>query len=161
MGSAYVDGGRRPDTLDRMARLRPGWFVVLGSTVLLVSAWLPWLMTNVDGGGQANAIGGKLGAIDVPPNGFGVGQLIVVLSSTLIVAAAMAARSLYAKSSSTAALGISVLLAVLVLWYYRLYVAPPVAAGYGLYVGGGAVLACAVLSVVAMVAAWSGMGRRR
>ena len=144
-----------------MARLRPGWFVVLCSTVLLVSAWLPWLVTSVDGGGRANAIGGKLGAIGVPPNGFGVGQLIVVLGSTLIVAAAMAARRLYPKMASTAALGISVLLAVAVLWYYRLYVAPPVAAGYGLYVGGGAVVVAAVLSVMAMVAAWSEMGRQR
>jgi hypothetical protein len=144
-----------------MARLRPGWFVVLCSTVLLVSAWLPWLVTSVDGGGRANAIGGKHGVIDVPPNGFGVGQLIVVLGSTLIVAAAMAARSLYAKLASSAALGISVLLAVLVLWYYRLYVANSVGAGYGLYVGGGAVLVAVVLSVFAMVAAWSEMGRRR
>jgi hypothetical protein len=36
-----------------------------------------------------------------------------------------------------------------------------VAAGYGLYIGGGAVLAAAVLSVLAMVAAWSGAERRR
>jgi hypothetical protein len=47
------------------------------------------------------------------------------------------------------------------MWYYRLYVGNPVAAGYGLYVGGGAVLVAAVLSVFAMVAAWSGMGHRR
>jgi hypothetical protein len=138
-----------------MARLRPGWFVVLCSAVLLVSAWLPWLVTSAAGGGRAIAIGGKLGAIDVPPNGFGVGQLIVILSSVLIVAAAMSARSLYARMASTAALAISVLLAVLVLWYYRLYVANPVAAGYGLYVGGGAIVVAAVLSVLAMVVAWS------
>ncbi len=144
-----------------MARLRPGWFVVLCAAVLLVSAWLPWLVTSGGGGGRANAIGGKFGIIDVPPNGFGVGQLIVMLASTLIVAAAMAARSLYPKIASTAALGISVLLTVLLLWYYRLYVGTPVAAGYGLYVGGAAVLAAVVLSVVAMVAAWSGRGRRR
>lgn len=134
---------------------------MLCSAVLLVSAWLPWLVTSADGGGRATAIGGKLGVIGVPPNGFGVGQLIVVLSSTLIVAAAMAARSLYAKMASTAALGISVLLTVLVLWYYRLYVGNPVAAGYGLYVGGGAVLVAVVLSVCAMIAAWSGKGRSR
>ena len=41
---------------------------------------------------RANAIGGKVGQIPLPPPGFGVGQLIVLLSSTLIVAAAMAAR---------------------------------------------------------------------
>jgi hypothetical protein len=143
-----------------MARLRPGWLVVLCSTVLLVSAWLPWLVTSADGGGRASAIGGKIGQIHVPPNGFGVGQLIVVLSSTLIVAAAMAARSLHPKLASTAALAISVLLAVLVLWYYRLYVGQPVGAGYGMYVGGSAILAAVVLSVFAMVAAWSELGRR-
>jgi hypothetical protein len=73
----------------------------------------------------------------------------------------MSARSLRPKIASTAALGISVILAVLVLWYYRLYVGNPIAAGYGLYVGGGAVVAAAVLSVFAMVAAWAGMGRTR
>ena len=143
-----------------MARLRPGWFVVFCSAVVLVSAWLPWLVTSADGGGRATAIGGRYGSIGVPPNGFGGGQLIVVLSSVLIVAAAMSARSLRPKLASTAALGISVALAVLVLWYYRLYVGNPIGAGYGLYVGGGAVVATAVLSVFAMVAAWAEMGRR-
>jgi hypothetical protein len=144
-----------------MARLRPAWFVVLCAMVLLVSAWLPWLTTSADGGGRANAIGGKVGHIAVPPPGFGVGQLIVVLSSTLIVAAAMAARGLSARIASTAALSISVLLTVMALWYFRLYVAPPVAAGYGLYVGGGATVVAVVLSVLAMVVAWSGVSRRR
>lgn len=144
-----------------MVRLRPGWFVVLCSAVVLISAWLPWLVTKVGDGGRANAIGGKFGQIPVPPNGFGVGQLIVVLSSVLIVAAAMSARSLYSRIASTAALGISVLMIVLVAWYYRLYVADPVAAGYGLYVGGAAVAVAVVLSVLAMIVAWSERGRTR
>lgn len=144
-----------------MTRLRPGWFVVLCSAVVLVSAWLPWLVTSAGGGGRANAIGGKFGQIPVPPNGFGVGQLIVVLSSVLIVAAAMSARSLYGRIASTAALGISVVMIVLVGWYYRLYVADPVAAGYGLYVGGVAVAAAIALSVLAMVVSWSERGRHR
>jgi hypothetical protein len=144
-----------------MARLRPAWFVVLCALVLLVSAWLPWLTTSADGGGRANAIGGKLGQIAVPPPGFGVGQLMVVLSSTLIVAAAMAARGLSARIASTAALSISVLLTVLAWWYFRLYVAPPIAAGYGFYVGGAATALAVVLSVLAMVAAWSEANRRR
>lgn len=144
-----------------MARLRPAWFVVLCALVLLVSAWLPWLTTSADGGGRANAIGGKVGQIAVPPPGFGVGQLIVVLSSTLIVAAAMAARGLSARIASTVALAISVLLSVMALWYFRLYVAPPVAAGYGLYVGGAVTVVAIVLSVLAMVVAWSGVSRRR
>ena len=144
-----------------MARLRPAWFVVLCALVLLVSAWLPWLTTSAGGGGRANAIGGKLGQIAVPPPGFGVGQLMVVLSSTLIVAAAMAARGLSARIASTAALSISVLLTVLTWWYFRLYVAPPIAVGYGFYVGGVATAFAVVLSVLAMVAAWSEAGRRR
>jgi hypothetical protein len=144
-----------------MARLRPAWFVVLCALVLLVSAWLPWLTTSADGGGRANAIGGKLGQIAVPPPGFGVGQLMVVLSSTLIVAAAMAARGLSVRIASTAALSISVLLTVLAWWYFRLYVAPPIAAGYGFYVGGAATALAVVLSVLAMVAAWSEASRRR
>ena len=144
-----------------MARLRPAWFVVLCALVLLVSAWLPWLTTSADGGGRANAIGGKLGQIAVPPPGFGVGQLMVVLSSTLIVAAAMAARGLSARIASTAALSISVLLTVLAWWYFRLYVAPPIAVGYGFYVGGVATAFAVVLSVLAMVAAWSETSRRR
>jgi hypothetical protein len=144
-----------------MARLRPAWFVVLCALVLLVSAWLPWLTTSASGGGRANAIGGKLGQIAVPPPGFGVGQLMVLLSATLIVAAAMAARGLSARIASTAALSISVLLTVLAWWYFRLYVAPPIAAGYGFYIGGAATAVAVVLSVLAMVAAWSDGGGRR
>jgi hypothetical protein len=141
-----------------MARLRPAWFVVLCALVLLVSAWLPWITTL---SGRANAIGGKFGRIDEPPPYFGVGQLIVILSSTLIVAAAMAARTLHPKLSSTAALGISVLIAVMVAWYYRLYVAGPVSAGYGFYIAAVATFIAVVLSVLAMVAAWSEASRRR
>jgi hypothetical protein len=137
-----------------MARLRPGWFVVACATVVLVSAWLPWLTTGADGGGRANAIGGKVGHIAYPPDGFGVGQLIVVLTSTLIVAAAMSARSLSPRITSTAALAISVLLAVLALWYHRLYVTPPIAAGYGFYIGVVATVVAAALSIFAMIVAW-------
>jgi hypothetical protein len=138
-----------------MARLRPGWLVVLCAVVVLVSAWLPWLTTGADGGGRANAIGGKNGHIGYPPDGFGVGQLIVLLASTLIVAAAMSARRLSPRITSTAALGISVLLAVMALWYYRLYVISPISVGYGFYVAVAATLAAAALSVLAMVVAWA------
>jgi len=141
-----------------MARLRPGWFVVLCAAVLLVSAWLPWLTS---GGGRANAIGGKVGGIGVPPPGFGVGQLIVVMSSTLIVAAAMAARGLYPRISSTAALANSVFLTVMVAWYFHLYVAAPVSAGYGLWVGGAAMVIAVVLSVMTMVVGWAQASNRR
>lgn len=143
-----------------MARLRPGWLVVLCAAVLLVSAWLPWLTTGADGGGRVNAIGGRNGSIGVPPNGFGVGQLIVILSSTLIVAAAMAARGLSARFASSVALAISVLIAVMVAFYFRLYVASPVAAGYGFWIGAAVTLAAVALSVLSMVTAWSESSRR-
>ena len=109
-----------------MARLRPGWLVVLCAAVLAVSAWLPWVTSRADGGGHANALGGIVGNMPVPPPGFGVGQLITLLASTLIVAGAMAARGLSGRLASTAALAISVLLVVLTMWYYRLYVYSPV-----------------------------------
>lgn len=142
-----------------MGSLRAGWIVVLCAAVLLVSTWLPWLTTTADGGGRATAIGGQVGSIGVPPAGFGVGQLIVLLSATLVVAAAMAARGLSARLASTAALTISVCIAVLVLWYYRLYASPPVAPGYGLYVGAAVTALAVVLSVLTMVAAWSRAAR--
>ena len=66
--------------------LRPGWLVALCAAILAVSAWLPWLTTGADGGGRANAIGGVVGNMTTPRQGFGVGQLIVLLAATLIVA---------------------------------------------------------------------------
>ncbi|WP_395310057.1 hypothetical protein V4U86_04305 [Mycobacterium sp. AMU20-3851] len=134
-----------------MARLRPGWLVALCALVLAVSAWFPWL-TTADG--RANAIGGKVGIISVPPPGFGVGQLIVLLAATLIVAAAMAARQLSAKLASSAALAISVIVAALIGWYFRLYVHAPVAVGYGMYLGAAVTVLAIVGSVATMVVAW-------
>ena len=93
--------------------LRPGWLVALCAAVLAVSAWLPWLTSRADGGGHANAIGGIVGNMPAPPPGFGVGQLITLLASTLIVAGAMAARGLSGRLASSTALAISVLLVVL------------------------------------------------
>src|SRR3954469_18188925 len=142
-----------------MARLRPGWLVVLCAAVLAVSVWLPWLTSRADGGGRANAIGGIFGNMPVPPPGFGVGQLIVLLASTLIVAGAVGARDLFCRLGSTSALAISVLLVVLTTWYYRLYVYSPVSAGYGLYLGAAAGVCAVLLSVWAMVAAWSAVSR--
>jgi hypothetical protein len=113
-----------------MARIRPGWLVAFCALVLAVSAWLPWLTT---GAGRANAIGGKLGDIDVPPPGFGVGQLIVLLASLLIIAAAMAARELSDRLASAVALAISMVIGALIVWYFRLYVHAPVTIGYGMY----------------------------
>ena len=136
-------------------RVRPGWLVALFALVVSVSAWLPWLTTTIGGGGWASAIGGKHGSLELPP-GFGAGQLIVLLSSTLLVAGAMVARGLSVKFASMAALVISLLIVALVAWYYKLNVNPPVSAEYGLYVGGVAALcavACSIVSVIAAVAA--------
>jgi len=135
-----------------MARLRPGWLVVLSASGLSVSAWLPWLTTSFGGGGRASAIGGTFGSIVLPPR-FGAGQLIVLLSSLLIVLGAMAARGLSPRLAGSAAVVISALAVVLTWWYFRTNVTPPVAAGYGLYIGAVFTLATLLSSVWALVAA--------
>ncbi|MGB0973294.1 MAG: hypothetical protein ACPGVG_20425 [Mycobacterium sp.] len=137
-----------------MARVRPGWLVALSALIVAVSAWFPWLISAADGGGRASAIGGIAGAMPVPPPGFGVGQLIVLLSALLVVAGAMSARDISVRVASIVALSISVMLTVLAVWYYRLYVYPPVSAGYGFYVGGAVALASVLLSVWTTLAAW-------
>ncbi|MCH9666358.1 MAG: hypothetical protein K0U76_08595 [Actinomycetia bacterium] len=137
-----------------MPRARPGWLVALCAIIVGVSAWLPWLTSTANGGGRANAIGGIVGVMPVPPPGFGVGQFVVLLASLLVVAGAMAARGVSARLASTVALSISVVLVVLAVWYYRLYVYPPVAAGYGLFIGGAVALAAVLLSVWTMLTAW-------
>ncbi len=143
-----------------MAFLRPGWLVVLCGATLAVSAWLPWLTTSAAGGGRASAIGGTVGSISLPPR-FGSGQLIVLLSSALIVTGAMAARNLSPRLAATAALVIAALIGVLTWSYYHLNVSPPVAAGYGFYIGAAAAVGALVCSVWALVAALLGGGSSR
>jgi hypothetical protein len=133
-----------------MARLRPGWLVALCAAILAVSAWLPWLTTSVAGGGRANAIGGTVGSLELTP-GFGAGQLIVLLTSTLLVAGAMTARGLSARMASVGALMISLLIAVLTYWYFHLYVSPPVSAAYGLYIGAAGALGAICFSAWALI----------
>jgi len=135
-----------------MTRLRPGWLVALSAFGLSASAWLPWLTTSFGGGGRASAIGGTFGSIVLPPR-FGVGQLIVLLSSLLIVLGAMAARGLSPRLAGSAAVVISALAVVLSWWYFRTNVAPPVAAGYGFYIGAVFALAALFSSVWALVSA--------
>lgn len=125
--------------------------MALCAAIVVVAAWLPWLTTGADGGGRANAIGGAVGSI-VLPRGFGPGQLIVLLGSTLIVAGAMAGQGISERWASLAGVLISLVLVALTVWYYTLNVKPPVAAGYGLYVGGGLALLAVVCSVWALVA---------
>lgn len=142
-----------------MVRLSPGWLVAFCAAILAATVWLPWLTTQAAGGGRANAVGGVQGNLSLPPH-FGAGQLITLLASTLLVAGAMTARGLSARAASSAALAISVLIAVLTMWYYRLYVNGPVSAGYGLYISAAVTAIAIVLSVWAMVAAWAAAGRR-
>ncbi len=126
--------------------------MALCALVVSASAWLPWLTTAVNGGGWANAIGGTHGSLELP-RGFGAGQLIVLLSSTLLVAGAMVGRGLSARLASLAALIISLLIMALTVWYYKINVNPPVSAEYGLYVGGVGAACAAAFSVVAVIAA--------
>lgn len=133
-----------------MTRLRPGWLVVLFAAVLSISTWLPWLTTTVNGGGRANAIGGTVGNLALPPR-FGVGQLIVLLASVLLVAGAMAGRGLSSRAASLAALVLSLGVAALTAWYYHLNVAPPVSAGYGIYVGAAGAAGAALCSLWALL----------
>ncbi|WP_201368136.1 hypothetical protein [Mycobacterium intracellulare] len=141
-------------------RLRPGWLVAFFAVVVSASAWLPWLRTAVNGGGWANAIGGAHGNLELPP-GFGAGQLIVLLASTLLVAGAMMGRGLSVKLASVGALLISLLIVALTVWYYKLNVNPPVSAEYGLYVGAGGAVCAAACSIVAVISALaSGRPRR-
>lgn len=132
-----------------MARLRPGWLVAFCAAVLAVSAWLPWLTTTVNGGGRASAIGGTVGSLVLPAR-FDLGQLIVLLSSTLLVAGAMTARGLSVRWASVAALLISLLIAVLTGWYYYLNVSASVSAGYGWYIGAAGALGAVGFSVWAL-----------
>lgn len=132
-----------------MPRPRPGWLVALCATVLAVSAWLPWISTSADGGGRASAAGGAIGSIELDP-GFGAGQLITVLASALLIAGAMAARGFSSRAAAAAALVISVVIAALTVVYYRLHVASPVVAAYGLYIGAGAALAAVACSAWAV-----------
>jgi len=125
--------------------------VALFAAALSVSAWLPWLTTGTGGGGWANAIGGSIGSLHLP-HGFGPGQLIVVLSSTLLVAGAMVGRGLSVRPASVAALVISLVVVALMVRYYSLNVKPPVSAAYGLYVGGVAAVAAVLCSVWALAA---------
>ena len=142
-----------------MLRPSPGWLVALCAAVLAVSVWLPWLTTRADGGGRANAIGGTVGNLELPPR-FGAGQLIALLASMLIVAGAMAARGLSARAASTAALAISLLLVALMLWYYRINVHPPLSAGYGFYIGVAVAVTAVAFSVWTLVVSLTS-GRRR
>src|ERR1700722_8799768 len=115
-----------------MPRIRPGWLGALSAAIVSVSAWLPWLTTGINGGGWANAIGGSIGSLHLP-HGFGPGQLIVLLSSTLLVAGAMVGRGLSGKPACVVSRVTSLIIVALTVRYYHVNVKPPVSASYGLY----------------------------
>lgn len=133
-------------------RLRHGWLVAFFASVISASTWMPWLTTAVNGGGWANAIGGAHGNLELP-RGFGAGQLIVLLSSALLVAGAMVGRGLSVTLASIAALTVSLLIVALTVWYYKLNVNPPISAEYGLYVGAAGAVCAVACSIAAVIAA--------
>ncbi|MBV9515006.1 MAG: hypothetical protein JO280_13350 [Mycobacteriaceae bacterium] len=135
-----------------MVRLQPGWLVVLFAAVIAVSGWLPWRTTTAHGGGHSNAIGGTVGNL-LPLSRFDAGQLIVLLASILVVAGAMTARGLSARTSAAAALVLSVWIGALTVLYYHQRVHPPVDAAYGLYIGAVATVAAAICSIWALFSA--------
>jgi hypothetical protein len=133
-----------------MTRLRPGWLVALFAAVVSVSAWLPWLTTGRGGGGWANAIAGSIDGVQVQHR-FGTVQLIVLLSSVLLVAGAVVGTDLAAKLGSVAALVISLTVLALMVRYYSVNVKPPVSAAYGFYIAGVAAAAALLCSLWALV----------
>lgn len=135
-----------------MIRPRPGWLVALCAAILAISVWLPWLTTGANGGGRASAIGGTVGSIELPPR-FGAGQLIVLLTSMLLVAGTMAGRGISQRSASVSALALSLAIGGLIAWYHHLNVHPPVAAGYGWYGAAAAVTFAVPAAVWAVIEA--------
>jgi hypothetical protein len=97
----------------------------------------------------------------VLPSRFGTGQLIVLLSSVLIIAGAMAARGLSARWAAGGALVVSALIAGLTWYFYRLNVNAPVAPAYGLYIGAALAAAAIVCSVWTLMVALAGRPRQR
>jgi hypothetical protein len=123
--------------------------VALFAAMVSMSVWLPWLTTGRAGGGWANAIGGSVDGLHVQQR-FGTVQLIVLLSSALLVAGAVVGRGLSARPASVAALVISLGVIVLMVRYYSVNVKPPVSAAYGLYLGGVAAAAALLCSAWAL-----------
>lgn len=143
-----------------MTRPNPGWMLTVSAAALTACSWLPWLTTSADGGGRASAIGGTVGSIVLPAR-FGAGQLIVLLSSVLVVLGAMVARRVSPRLAAAAAVVISVLVAVLTWWYFRTNVHPPVAGSYGLYLGAVCALAALICSMWALVVTLAGTSSTR
>ncbi len=124
--------------------------IALCAAILGASVWMPWLTTGVNGGGHANAVGGSIGSM-IAPQRFGTGQLIVLLTATLLVAGAMTARGISARGASLTALANSVCIVALAWSYYRLNVGPTISVSYGWYLGVAAAamaIGCSLWAVV-------------
>lgn len=119
--------------------------VALFAVAVAVSAWLPWLSTGIGSDGWGAAIGGQH-----VQHRFGTAQLIVVLSSALLVAGAVVGRGLSTKGASVAALLISLAEVALLARYYSVNVKPTVPAAYGLYVGTVSAVAALVCAMWAL-----------
>lgn len=150
-------GARSANLATVIRRVHPGWLVALFAAVVSLSSWLPWLATSESGGGWASAIGGVHGSLRIA-QGFGIGQLITLLSSVLLVAGALVGRGLSTQIASFVALAISLLLVALTAWFYSINIGPQISAQYGLYVGATGAVCAAVCSLAMAVAAVS---RRR
>jgi hypothetical protein len=140
-----------------MTRLRPGWLVALFAATVSASVWLPWLTSGINRGGWAAAIGGSIDGLHVQHK-FGTVQLILLLSSTLLVAGAVVGTGWSARAASVAALVISLTVVALLVRYYSVNVKGSISAAYGLYVGGAAAAAAVVCSAWALA---SSLGRAR
>jgi uncharacterized membrane protein YphA (DoxX/SURF4 family) len=110
------------------------------------------LTTSAGGGGRASAIGGTFGNIALASR-FGAGQLIVLLSSVLIVLGAMTARGLSTRPAAVAAVAVAVLIGVLSWWFFRVNLVAPIRVGYGFYIAA----VCAVGGLVCSI--WALMDR--
>ena len=140
-----------------MAGPRPGWLVALSAALVCRSAWLP-LTTSFIRAADVQRGSRTFGSITLPSR-FGTGQLIVLLSSVLIVAGAMVARSLSPSSRGHHRTGPVVGDRDTHLVHYRLNVHSPVVAGYGFYLGAVFGVASVLCSVWALIAVFLG-GRR-
>lgn len=138
-----------------MPRLRPGWLVALFAVAVSLSAWLPWLTAGKSGGGWATAIGGSIDGLHIQHR-FGTVQLIVLLSTVLLVAGAVVGRGLSTRAASGVALVISLSVVALMMRFYSVNIKAPVSAAFGFYVAGTAAAAAVLCSVWALVSSLRG-----
>jgi hypothetical protein len=138
-----------------MTRVRPGWLVALFAVAVALSVWLPWLTTGKSSGGWATAIGGSIDGLHIQHR-FGTVQLIVLLSTVLLVAGAVVGRGLSTRAASAAALVISLAVVALMVRFYSVNIKAPVSADYGFYVAGTAAAAAVLCSLWALASSLRG-----